>query len=229
MLRAWASNPAADSTAISPRTSRLSSYLTWKRSEGFFSLLVLPKNWMARIGCSKLYDTIIHLLFFWRVREMLPKSFSMSHAVKCFYVTESEIWDGLGWFGSLEFIDVLYCSELFWVHLKPFAMLFSLKQPWAYVQINKVDKNDIVKIWFCLMNIQFFENSMLAYMCLFWIALIKVAHHATYIKLLWMLLRCHLAWQKYFFFYTWVMHGLGLRNTYLDQFIYARIGMTVIY
>ena len=117
------------------------------------------------------------------------------------------------------------CLVLFWEQLKPFAMLFSLEQPWAYVQIDKVDENDIVKIWFSLMNIQFFENSMLAYMCLFWIALIKVA----YIKWLWMLLRCHLAWQKYFFFYTWVMHGLGLRNTYLDQFIYARIGMTVIY
>ena len=101
MFRAWASNPAADSTAISPREHR--GYLaTWLEKDlRFFSLLVLPKNWMARIGCSKLYDTIIHLLFFcWRVREMLPKSFSIIHAVKCFYETEPEIWDSLNCIGS---------------------------------------------------------------------------------------------------------------------------------
>ena len=70
MLRAWASNPAADSTAISPREHR--GYLaTWLEKDlRFFSLLVLPKNWMARIGCSKLYDTIIHLLFLAREIEV---------------------------------------------------------------------------------------------------------------------------------------------------------------
>lgn len=60
---------------------------------------------------------------------MLPKSFSMT-AVKCFYETESDIWDGLGRFGSLEFSLVLIRTVLSTAYkFKPFAVLFSLEQP----------------------------------------------------------------------------------------------------
>ena len=109
MFRAWASNPAADSTAISPREHR--GYLaTWLEKDlRFFSLLVLPKNWMARIGCSKLYDTIIHLLFFLESERDATKVI--------FYKSRGEIilwnrmWD-LGLFRSVWQFRVHECLVL---------------------------------------------------------------------------------------------------------------------
>ena len=131
-------------TALLYRREHRGYLATWLEKDlRFFSLLVLPKNWMARIGCSKLYDTIIHLLFFcWRVREMLPKSFSIIPAVKCFYETEPEIWDSLNCIGS----SWMSCTA-FKLKCLPWFFLWN-KLEFMFKLIK--DKNYIVKICFCL-------------------------------------------------------------------------------